>query len=593
MKKRLLALLLVIALVFSGCAGIQPGPAEPNSTESDSKDQGSSDEGSSNPGESEPGTSEPGSSEPDTNEPGSSEPGSSEPGSSEPGTSEPGSSEPDSNEPDSNEPGSSEPDTSEPTGCKNHTDKDFNDFCDSCNKYLIVYVDFYGINDLHGKFVDGSSQPGVDELTTYLKNMRAKDDYAFFLSAGDMWQGGAESNMTHGNIITEWMNELDFTAMALGNHEYDWGEDAIRANSKLAEFPFIAINIYDRNTNKLVDYCQPSVVVEAGDLQIGIIGAMGDCYSSIATDKSAGVYFKTGSALTELVKAESDRLRSQGVDCIVYVIHDGYGQSSSGSTVSSSQIKSYYDIQLSNGYVDLVFEGHTHQGYALKDEYGVYHMQHRGDNNGGISHVELKVNSVTSKVAVSTARLVTTSAYTHLDDDPVVKQLLEKYKEQIDPAYEVLGYNSKYRDYEALHQLVADMYYDAGVKKWGNQYDVVLGGGFISVRSPYKIPVGNVKYEQLQTIYPFDNDVVLCSIKGSDLLSYFINSSNEHYYTKYAAGLKAELAANPNGTYYIITDTYTSTYKYAPKSLKEIARYGEGIYARDLVADFIRNGGLN
>ena len=60
--------------------------------------------------------------------------------------------------------------------------------------------------------------------------------------------------------------------------------------------------------------------------------------------------------------------------------------------------------------------------------------------------------------------------------------------------------------------------------KWGNQYDVVLGGGFISVRSPYKMPVGDVKYELLQTLYPFDNDVVLCSIKGSDLLSYFINS---------------------------------------------------------------------
>ena len=485
-----------------------------------------------------------------------------------------------------------EPNSSAQSSCENHKDEDANDYCDVCNTYLLVYVDFYSINDLHGKLVDGTSQPGVDELTTYLKNMRAKDDYAFFLSAGDMWQGGAESNMTKGLIMTEWMNELDFVAMALGNHEYDWGEEYIKANAEIAEFPFLAINIYDKKTNELVDYCQPSVVVEAGELQIGIIGAMGDCYSSIAADKVENVYFKVRDDLTQLVKAESERLRSEGVDCIVYVIHDGYGQSQSNSAIPSSQIKSYYDVQLSNGYVDLVFEGHTHQGYILQDEYGVYHMQHRGDNSGGISHVEVGINSVTSKVKVNTARLVTTDSYEELQDDAIVNQLLDKYKEQIAPAYDVIGKNSYYRRGDYLRQLLADLYYEAGIKKWGEQYEISLGGGFISVRSPYNLQAGDVKYEVLQSLFPFDNDLVLCSIKGSDLLSYFINSNNKNYFTKYTAGLKETLQSDPNGTYYIVTDTFTSTYQYAPKSLKEIARYDSGVYARDLLAEYIKNGGL-
>ena len=46
-----------------------------------------------------------------------------------------------------------------------------------------------------------------------------------------------------------------------------------------------------------------------------------------------------------------------------------------------------------------------------------------------------------------------------------------------------------------------------------------------------------------------------------------------------------------NKTYYIITDTYTSTYAY--NNLTEVARYGTGIYARDLFADFIKAGGLS
>ena len=84
---------------------------------------------------------------------------------------------------------------------------------------MIVRIDLYNINDLHGKFNDGENHPGVDELTTYLKNARNTDDYVVLLSAGDMWQGQAESNMTKGKIITDWMNALDFAAMAIGNHE--------------------------------------------------------------------------------------------------------------------------------------------------------------------------------------------------------------------------------------------------------------------------------------------------------------------------------------------------------------------------------------
>jgi 2',3'-cyclic-nucleotide 2'-phosphodiesterase/3'-nucleotidase len=157
-----------------------------------------------------------------------------------------------------------------------------------------------------------------------------------------MWQGSSESNMTKGKILVDWMNQLDFTAMAIGNHEFDWGEEYIASNAAFAEFPFIAINIYDRATNQLVDYCSPSVMVDRDGLQIGIIGAIGDCYSSIAVDKCDDVYFKVGRDLTNLVKNEADRLRREGADFIVYLIHDGYGNSSSGS-LSSSQMSSYYD----------------------------------------------------------------------------------------------------------------------------------------------------------------------------------------------------------------------------------------------------------
>lgn len=477
--------------------------------------------------------------------------------------------------------------------CVTHVDKDGDTWCDICDDSVIVYVDFYAVNDLHGKIADGDSQPGVDELSTYLKNARIKDDHVILLSTGDMWQGSSESNMTKGLITTEWMNEMDFVGMAIGNHEYDWGEEPIEDNFAIAEFPFLAINIYDRDTNKLAEYCQPSVVVEAGGLQIGIIGAIGDCYSSIADGKAQSVYFKVGDDLTDLVKAESERLRKEGVDCIVYALHDGYGENVSEMTgaMPASKFKSYYDVELSDGYVDLVFEGHTHREYILKDEHGVYHLQHRGDNSGGISHVELAINSINNDISVNLASLVETDSYEDLPDDAVVENLLDKYKDQIGSANEVLGTNKYFRDGDILRQIVAKLYYEAGEEKWGDKYDIVLGGGYISVRNPYDLEKGDVTYSELQTLFPFDNELVLCSIKGKDLLSRFINNDNADYFIAYGDyGESVKDNIDPNKTYYIVTDTYSSTY--SSNRLTEVAKYEAGVFARDLLAEFAEEGGF-
>ena len=473
-----------------------------------------------------------------------------------------------------------------------HTDADDNGICDVCVENLLVTVDFYTINDLHGKITDDAFQPGVDELTTYLKHARNNNDHVILLSTGDMWQGSAESNLTSGLLTTEWMNELDFAAMTLGNHEFDWGEKSIQNNDSIAKFPFLAINVYERSDNTLADYCDPSVLVDLGKIQIGIIGAIGDCYSSISADKTEDLYFKVGKELTQLVMAESQKLRADGADFIVYLLHDGFGESKGNSTtnIKSTQLASYYDVALSNGYVDLVFEGHTHQRYLLRDIHGVYHLQNKGENKG-LSHTEIEINSLTGTARVSQADLISSGDYALLEDDPIVDDLLSKYDDLIAPSREILGTNREARSSWELKQIVADQYYALGMKLWGDQYDIALGGGFISVRSPYELPAGEVKYGQLQMLLPFDNQLVLCSVKGRELRSKFFESNNDNYfiyYGDYGADLKDRI--DPDATYYLVTDTYTSLY--APNKLTEIARYDSNVFARDLIADFIQAGGL-
>lgn len=468
-------------------------------------------------------------------------------------------------------------------GCGAHTDADADDTCDTCGVSVVVVVDFYAMNDLHGKFDDTDSQPGVDELTAYLKNANTTDDHTVFLSSGDMWQGSSESNMTRGMIITDWMNAMGFVSMTLGNHEFDWGEDAVAENADAAEFSVLAINVYDRETRERVEYAEPSVMIERGNVKIGVIGAVGDCYSSIAPDKVEDVYFKVGSELTTLVKEESTRLREAGADFIVYSLHDGYGDSRSAvSSISDRELSSYYDVALSEGYVDLVFEGHSHQRYTVYDSHGVYHLQNGGENKG-ISHAEIAINYVNDTSTVSVAEFVPAHTYTSLDGDPLVDSLLDKYADVIDEANRVVGTNDRYLSSDALCDLVAELYYDTGLTRWGEQYDIALGGGFLQARSPYHLPAGEVRYSDLQMIFPFDNQLVLCSIEGRYLSSRFFETGNSSYhiaYGDYGASIRSHI--DPYATYYVVVDSYTSSY--APNRLTVVDTYDPGVYARDLLA---------
>ena len=456
----------------------------------------------------------------------------------------------------------------------------------------LVTFDIYAINDLHGKLADSDSQSGVDELTTYLKQAQQSKN-TIILSTGDMWQGASESNLTGGLIVTDWMNQLGFSAMVLGGHEFDWGEDAIRQNAEQAAFPLLGINVYNRTTNTQVDYCQSSVVIQIDGAQIGIIGAIGDCYGSIDSENVRDITFKTGPELTTLVKSEARKLRSEGVDFIIYAIHDGYTTTTNDTqalSVNGNQLKKYYDISLSDGDIDLVFEADTHYWYTLQDPFGVYHLQ-AGGNNAGIAHARVLIDCTNQSSMVLSPELIPASKYNYLEDDPIVETLLDKYAQQIAPAYKVLGNNGQYRNGASICRLVADLYCKKGVEKWGADYDIVLGGGYISCRSPGYLPAGEVQYSQLQALLPFDNEISLCSIRGRDLISKFLETTNSAYYiqtTPYGESIRDQI--DPNATYYVVTDSYTAGYSY--NNMTVIDTYSKTLFARDLLAEYIIAGKL-
>lgn len=452
-----------------------------------------------------------------------------------------------------------------------HTDKNNDGWCDDCKESVIIVFDFYAINDLHGKFDDAEGIVGVGGLTTYLKTEMAKDDNAILLSSGDMWQGSAHSNLTRGNIITEWMNHMGFVSMTIGNHEYDWGREPIEENAALADFPFLGINVYDTETDERISYCDSSVVVEQNGLRVGIIGAIGNVYGSIAEYMREGFEFKTGSYMTELVKAEATRLRTEeGVDYIVFSTHSGY--------------MAYPQL---DGYVDIIFEGHSHSTYVKTDDFGTYHLQGGGDNRG-ISHAEVTINFANGNSTVNEAETVSNYIYSSYTADPIVAELILKYNEEVGWVDEPLGTVSSYLSSSAIKRLVAELYYRKGMELWGDEYDIVLGGGMINTRSPYNIQAGPVTYIQLLPILPFDNELSLAKISGYDLKRIYQGTS----YTYYLSPEHQDLfdTIENDKYYYVVTDRYSSAY--SPNNMTEIAILNENIYARDLLAAYIKEGGL-
>ena len=460
-----------------------------------------------------------------------------------------------------------------------HTDANKDDVCDSCGESVVVNFNLFAINDLHGMYCDSSTQPGVDELTTYLKDYQSSSN-TIVLSSGDMWQGSTESNNTKGKLATEWLNYIDCASMTLGNHEFDWSTDKIKSNAELAEFPFLAINVYDRDTNARVEYCDASVVVQVGEAKVGIIGAIGDCYSSISSSMCSDVYFKVGSELTSLVKAEANRLRAEGVDYIVYSLHDGGTQSSN---------MDWYDTSLSNGYVDIVFEGHTHQAYSYSDSYGVYHIQ-GGGYNTGISHASVRLNFANQQYTTGSHSIIYNSVYSASASDSIVETLVEKYKDEIGDPDEVVATLTRTVQSDEIADKVVELYCQKGVERWGSKYDIVLGGGYIKTRKPYSLSSGDVTVGQVQTLLPFDNKIVLCSLNGTQINNKFINSSNSDYhiaYSAYGETVKDSVLYNSTKTYYVVTDTYTSDYHH----LTVIDSLGDNTFSRDLICAYLKAGG--
>lgn len=146
-----------------------------------------------------------------------------------------------------------------------------------------IVLSILSINDFHGQLEETEDGAGAARIAGFVDEVREEHpDTTLLLAAGDMFQGTALSNVGFGVDVVNFMNMLDFDAMTIGNHEFDWTLDKVLSyrdgniENGEAEFPFLSTNIHQYSIDGLPEELEEYVIVERAGLKIAIIGFIGE-----------------------------------------------------------------------------------------------------------------------------------------------------------------------------------------------------------------------------------------------------------------------------------------------------------------------------
>lgn len=251
-----------------------------------------------------------------------------------------------------------------------------------------VTLSLVGTTDLHGRVLPDNGRGGVALLGGYMHNLRAARDQdggaVLLLDAGDTFEGGIESNISEGALVIDAYNALGYTALAVGNHEFDYGaldevpahgaatdmRGALKAAAARADFPFLAANLIDEHSGHTVSWpnVRPSTLVHAAGVRVGIIGVM--TYDALEKTLAAHVHGLATAPLASTVTREARRLRHHGAEVIVVVAHAGGWcgrfEDAPGDISSCDDDSEIFQLarQLPPRLVDAIVAGHTHAAVA-------------------------------------------------------------------------------------------------------------------------------------------------------------------------------------------------------------------------------------
>ena len=242
-------------------------------------------------------------------------------------------------------------------------------------------------SDTHGYLADVDSDD-TQYLLAYIsdkvKDVRghgadARKDYAVLLDGGDIYQGNTLSSRFNGGSLSAAYNLMDYDAVTLGNHEFDWYlEHAVDPDGTMPDYsfldnkgvnttPVLVCNLF-QNGEKLplagdyiiLDKTARDRFGNELPVKIGVIGMAGDYGNSIIRSHFSDLGYAIKPDF-DYVNALARELEADGrCDATILLVHD-------------SPIDVAENLG-ENTAIDLLLGGHIHKNISGRNAQGLRYM---------------------------------------------------------------------------------------------------------------------------------------------------------------------------------------------------------------------------
>lgn len=483
-------------------------------------------------------------------------------------------------------------------------------------------IPVFETTDVHGYLVDTSTgtEGTFQYRLAYISNVveAARKDESnkavLLLDGGDIYQGTPVSNMTYGNAIRAAYDKMEYDAVSLGNHEFDWDVTTYAAESDgtmpaytvttgegdsspitgNSTIPVLASNLYYAAGNtkgtpgQRVDFTKDYVVLDKGGYKVAVVGYIPDYAKSIMSAKIAPYEIRADlGALNALcAKVKSD----EQADVVIVLAHD-----------SPANIADAMDPAV----VNLVCGGHSHVGISgTSEKTGISYIQ--GNCQGqGYGTAEIRINPNTKEVAVlmpsyiakpEKAKFYNNEANAANLDQEIVAIGNKSWASVGDTMGEVLGNVDADIDRDvipgsSLNSVAGNWLSDLMNRATGSVIAAVNSGGIRTDFFLNDAATRNITAGEIYTISPFGNKVMAYNLTGqeiADLMLFALSPAGSHldlrfsgcdvqYYTRGATNAIREIkltqdgtviypvaAGNEGKTYLVSTNEYAATYAGTP-----------------------------
>ena len=359
---------------------------------------------------------------------------------------------------------------------------------------ILCTADLHGcIHSTPGRYLEHNTG-SLLRLATIIRQVRAETPNVLLLDAGDVFQGTAESLLSGGEAMAVPMNALGYDAIAVGNHEFDWGVAEAGRLLSLFDAPVLAANLLrGPGSPPAFARVRPWTVCTVDGVRVGIVGLTNPNLNQWFRDMApAGL--RAGDSRTALERCLPD-LRRENPQVLVLLAH----QSLQAKDDDANEINA---IGSRFGEFDLILGGHVH--HVVKGaRAGLADYAQAGSGATGLLRADLDYDTVSRRVTAK--RFEWLPATPDVPEDPELRAAVAPYLDRADREMaRVLGQTERpltaslaAPGLSPVQQLFCRAIADA------TGAEVVLHGVF----SATSVPAGPITVADLWRLVPYENTI--------------------------------------------------------------------------------------